>query len=375
MLSLTVLSGCQSAMNYALHDRSERVREFIDTRIASNDVPGIQYVVVTAESTLFSYSGGWADISVQRCVEPSTTMMMYSMTKTFTAAAVLQLVEQGLMSLDDPLAKYVPDTPYGNRITIRHLLCQTTGIPNPIPLSWVHLAEEHSQYDEQDALRNVMDENAELDFAPGVKFAYSNISYWLLGRVIEQASGSSYENHVRRNIFARLNLPQQEIDFVIPNRFTHAKGYLPKWSFMNLIKSFLIESKYVGGYENGWLHVNDHYLNGPAFGGIVATARSVGVFLQDQLSDSSRLFCSETKKFFFEQQRNNDGELIEMTLGWNIGELDGMRYFYKEGGGGGFRCEMRIYPFPGIGTVAIANSATFSAKRFMNEVDKQFFRQ
>jgi len=373
ILSFSVLSGCYSTMNNAVPDKRERVHEFIDNRIASNDLPGIQYVVVTAESMMFSYSGGWADVEARRLVEPTTTMMTYSMTKTFTAAAVLRLVEEGKICLDDPLTKYVPDAPYGNEVTVRHLLCQTSGIPNPIPLSWVHLAEEHAQYDEWASLRKVMGENAELDFKPGEKYAYSNISYWLLGRVIEQASGVNYEDYVRQNVFARLNLPRQEIDFIIPNRDVNAKGYLPKWSLMNLVKSFLIESKYVGEYEDGWLHINDHYLNGPAFGGIVSTARAVGIFLQDQLRDSSRLFSAETKRLFFQQQRNNDGELIEMTLGWHVGEMDRIRYFFKEGGGGGFHCEMRIYPSFGIGSVVLSNSATFGVKGFLEKADKEFF--
>lgn len=375
ILMFTLLSGCQSAMNYAVRDKSARVHAFLDNRIASNDSPGIQYVVVSADSTIFSYSGGRADIAAQRSVGPSTTMMTYSMTKTFTAAAILQLVEQGKISLDDPLTMYVPDNPYGNQITLRHLLSQTSGIPNPIPLKWVHLVEEHSGYDEGASLQKVLAANAELDFGPGEKYAYSNISYWLLGRVIEKATGSSYEEYVRENIFRRLKMPASEIDFVIPSRHNHSKGYLPKWSFFNLFKSFVIESKYIGEYEGGWLHINDHYLNGPAFGGIVGSARSVGIFLQDQLSDSSQLFSKQTKTLFFEQQRNNHGELIEMTLGWHIGNVDGIRYFYKEGGGGGFHSEMRIYPAYGIASVVISNNTSFNVKGFLNTVDKEFFYQ
>ena len=132
---------------------------------------------------------------------PKTTMMIYSMTKTLTPAAVLQLVETGEISLDSPLSSYLHDTPYGKEVTIRQLLCQTSGIPNPIPLKWVHLAEEHSSYDESAALRSVLTDNAELDFPPGTKYRYSNISYWLLGRVIAEASGMTYEAYMRQNIF------------------------------------------------------------------------------------------------------------------------------------------------------------------------------
>lgn len=359
-------------MNYAIQDRTTRVKDFISRELESNEFPGIQYLVLNADSTLFSYAGGSADIAAARPVQENTTLMIYSMSKTITAAAILQLVEQGKISLQDPITKYLTDIPYGKEVTIRHLLSQTSGIPNPIPLRWVHLVDEHPQFDEHAALQEILKENAELDFVPGKKYAYSNISYWLLGYLIEKASGTSYEDYVRQKIFQRLNITPNEIDFVIPSSQHHAKGYLPKWSFLNLFKSFVIDSKFVGEYEDGWLHINDHYLNGPSFGGIVGSARAIGVFLQDQLRDSSQLFARQTKALFFEQQKNNDGEPIDMTLGWHIGRSDGLQYFFKEGGGGGFHSEMRVYPSHGIASVVIANNTSFDAKGFLNTVDREF---
>lgn len=367
-----LVTGCQSTMNYAIKNRSARVKDNTTRKLESNEFPGIQYLVLNADSVLFSYNGGSADIAAGRPVREPTTMMIYSMSKTITAAAILQLVEQGKISLDDPLIKYVTDIPYGKDVTVRQLLSQTSGIPNPIPLKWVHLVEEHHQFDEQVALQNIIKENANLDFAPGKKYAYSNISYWLLGNVVAKVSGSTYEDYVRQNIFRRLNIPASEIDFVIPSRRDHATGYLPKWSFLNLFKSFVIETKFIGEYENGWLHIKDHYLNGPSFGGIVASAHAIGLFLQDQLQDSSKLFSAQTKQWFFEQQRNNDGELIAMTLGWHIGANNGTRYFFKEGGGGGFHSEMRVYLAERIASVVIANNTSFDAKAFLNAVDGEF---
>jgi CubicO group peptidase (beta-lactamase class C family) len=359
-------------MNYAIQDRTTRVNDFISRELESNQFPGIQYLVLNADSTLFSYAGGSADIAATRPVQENTTLMIYSMSKTITAAAILQLVEQGRISPDDPITKYLTDIPYGKEVTIRHLLSQTSGIPNPIPLRWVHLVNEHLQFDEHSALQAILKENSELDFVPGKKYAYSNISYWLLGSLIEKVSGTSYEDYVRRNIFQRLNIAPDEIDFAIPSSQHHAKGYLPKWSFLNLFKSLVIDSKFVGEYEDGWIHINDHYLNGPSFGGIVGSARAIGVFLQDQLRDSSQLFARQTKALFFEQQKNNEGEPIDMTLGWHIGRGDGLQYFFKEGGGGGFHCEMRVYPSHGIASVVIANNTSFDAKGFLNTVDREF---
>lgn len=345
------------------------VRECID----DGDTPGLQYVVVSKDSVLVQFSEGFSDLAGTVRMNKRTTMMIYSMTKTITAAAVLQLVDRGIVSLDVPVKRYMDDFPYGDRITVRHLLAQMSGIPNPIPLSWVHLVSDHASFDEQLALHSVVEENPELQFEPGTKYGYSNISYWFLGHLIESVTGTTYEEYVRQHIFQRLNIPREEIDFVIPFREYHAKGYLPKWSFMNLLKSFLVDEQYIGEYEDSWLHINDHYLNGSAFGGIVATAGAVGIFLQDQLRDSSALFSCAMKELFFQQQKNNDGETVEMSPGWHIGEIDGRSFYFKEGGGGGFHVEMRLYRDKGIASVVLANNTTFDVKDFLDTADRYFF--
>jgi D-alanyl-D-alanine carboxypeptidase len=84
------------------------------------------------------------------------------------------------------------------------------------------------------------------------------------------------------------------------------------------------------------------------------------------------LFTTATKSLFFEQQKNNDGELIEMTLGWHVNAAGDVKYYFKEGGGGGFHCEMRIYPVHGIASVVIANNTSFDTKDFLNTMDNEF---
>ena len=256
-----------------------------------SEVPGLQYIAVTADRVLFEHAGGWADIQGQRDMTPDTTLMAYSMIKTVTAVAILQLAEQRKLGLDDVIDRYLPNAAYhGHGITLRQLLNHTSGIPNPIPLRWVHLAAEDSSFNEAEALAAVLRKNPDLAFVPGRKFAYSNIGYWLLGKVVEQASGQSYPSYVRANILQPLQLSKREMDFVIPDESRHANGYLKKYSLMNLVKGFVIDRKFVGGYEGDWLRLNSHYLNGPAFGGLIGTARGFSRFLQDQLRGESVLY-------------------------------------------------------------------------------------
>ena len=101
-----------------------------------SEVPGLQYIAVTADRVLFEYAGGWADIQAQKAMTLDTTLMAYSMTKTFTAVAILQLAEQGKLNLDDVIDRYLPNAAYhGHGITLRQLLNHTSGVPNPIPCS------------------------------------------------------------------------------------------------------------------------------------------------------------------------------------------------------------------------------------------------
>jgi D-alanyl-D-alanine carboxypeptidase len=337
---------------------------------AESQVPGIQYCIVDNEETLFEYATGWADIQGQHKMTLDTTMMAYSMTKTFTAVAILQLVEQGKLGLDVRIDRYLPDIPLCRYpITIRQLLDHTSGLPNPIPLRWAHLAEEAPVFNENMALAQVLHDNSRLAFDPGRKYAYSNIGYWLLGKIVEQATAQSYPAYVRTNILGPLHLSVQEMDFVIPDPAHHAYGYLAKYSMMNLLKGFVTDSKFWGEYEGNWLRLKNHYLNGPAFGGLVGTASGFSHFLQDQLRIESILFDPETKRLFETQQVDGAGRPIPMTLGWHIGETRGVIYLFKEGGGGGFHCEMRLYPTKGIGSIVMVNSTEFKSTAFLNRVD------
>jgi D-alanyl-D-alanine carboxypeptidase len=342
-------------------------------RYAGHRVPGLQYVVVSAGKALFEYAGGWADIRNERPMTLDTTMMAYSMTKTFTAVAVLQLVEQRKFGLDDTMARHISlEVPNSERITIRQLLDHTSGLPNPIPLRWVHLAEDDASFDEQKAVAQILSKHPRASFTPGEKFAYSNIGYWLLGQIVERVTGQSYRSYVKEHMFEPLGLSDEEIAFTVCDPKRHAKGYLARYSFMNAIKGFVTDRKFWGGYEGRWFRFKGHYLDGPAFGGIVARARAISTFLEDQLRPTSVLLGPETKALLEMQQKDGRNRLIPMTLGWHMGTLSETRYLFKEGGGGGFHSEMRIYPSRGIGSVVMANDTEFRSTRFLNEKDPAY---
>ena len=340
----------------------------ITTRLADNDFPGIQYVVATADSVLFQCSAGLADIGNRVTMQDSTMMMAYSMTKTIAALVVLQLVQEGRMELDAPIERYVPFSPYGPSVTVRHLLSQTSGIPNPIPLKWVHLAEDHETFDERTALRQVLADNDELDDDPGDGYAYSNISYWLLGVAVEEVTGQPFAAVVSDNVLKPLQISEAEAGFIIDDSTRLATGYLKEWSMMDLVKGWVMDDQFFGPYEDGWMRFNRHYLNGPAVGGLICSSSALVRILQDLLQPSSILLRDSTRALFLEIQRDSDGDPVPMTLGWHV-DLDRPGMFYKEGGGGGFHGMMRIYPDQRVVSVVNTNATSFDAADFLDRCD------
>jgi CubicO group peptidase (beta-lactamase class C family) len=353
-----VVKGSQAA---ALRRHAGRVR-----------APGLQYVVVDRAGIVCEHQQGWADVAAGRAMRADTTMMAYSMSKTITAVAVLQLVESGRLGLEDHLAQHVPDQPYGPAVTIRQLLSHTAGLPNPIPLRWVHAREGHATFDERAALAAVLRAHPRLAHRPGARYAYSNIGYWLLGRVLEEVTGRPFTDYVAEHVLARLDLPAAELSYAIAAGERHAGGYLDRWSLFNLLKRWLIDRALVGERSGRWQRIGDHYPNGTAFGGLVGTARAFGRFLQDQLGARSALLGDAGRARLAEPQRTNDGRTVPMGLGGHLGARGGSRYWFKEGGGGGFHCLMRLYPEAGIGTVVMANATGCDVTALLAALDPWF---
>lgn len=351
---------------------AERLRKHLDQLIAKNRIPGIQYTVVDAVDTPFQYAGGMRNLLTKEPISTDTTFMASSSTKVLTAAAVLQLVEKGKIGLHDSLTAHYPRHPYGDSLTIRHLLTQTSGIPNPLPLRWFHPVSEHAGFNEDLALQQTMHRHTKLLFQPGEKYAYSNISYWLLGKVIESASGMTYLDYLRSNVFGPLGIRPEQAGFSIANLERHATGYQKKFSTLGLFLYLMMDRHMIGETVNGRRTLIPMYMNGPAYGGLICNSTGFARFLQDLLRESPHLFSSETRSLFLAPQVTDRGRDIGMTLGWRTGSLKNVVYYGKPGGGPGFRSNVRLYPAKGIGVVWLVNETGVSEReinRFSDSLD------
>ena len=204
------------------NDVQEKVDDYIEAYMQMNQFSGS---VLIAKNGNVLASKGYGSANYQFNIEntPQTKFRIGSLTKGFTAVAIMQLAENNKLNLDDKLMKFIPDYPRGDEITIKHLLSMTSGIPN------------HTEFDDFNEERRVFPYNISqtietfkgksLEFTPGEQFKYSNSNYILLGFIIEHVSDMTYAEYVKQNIFDPLKM--QNTGYETPQKIIKdmAQGY------------------------------------------------------------------------------------------------------------------------------------------------------
>lgn len=368
---------------------TERVTSHLDRLIKEGTIPGIQYIVVNATSTQFQYSGGVLDVSEPSAkVHDDSKFLSSSSTEVLTGVAIWKLRETKKLQLDDPLSKYYSKHPYGDQVTIRHLLNHSSGIPNPIPVGWLHVGNDGSTFDEDKALQETLKDYPKLQFTPGERYAYSNLSYWLLGKAIEEVSGLAYSEYLKREIFTPLGIADNEMTFDRTSDNTaFARGHQARFSVLTLFFWALADRSLWDKSEGKWARFQQHLLmNGPAYGGCIGTASAYARVMQDMLlalqsdGEESKLFTSTVKDLLEPQYSSSSSaskvDLLPSTCGgFNRGQLNKHTYYTKVGGGPGFSSNVRIYPEAGIATAFLCNKTEVSEGRvnaFLDNLDKEF---
>jgi CubicO group peptidase (beta-lactamase class C family) len=350
----------------------DMIDQILKKEIDNSNTPSAIYYLFNKDSIIKKVQLGYADLDKNKSVDDRTFYKAFSATKTFTAIAILQLAEQGKLNLDDPIIKHLPNFVYGDKINIRQVLSHSAGIPNPIPLNWIHTVEEHNKFDRDRYFATIFKKHNKPKYLPNQKFLYSNLGYFLLGQLIENTTGMKYENYIEQNIIHRIGLDTTNIDFNINS--LNAIGYNNKWSFANLIIGWFVDkSKYMKPSIGKWKPYTYFYPNGASYAGLVGTPKAFVVYLQALLKDNSALISNSFKQQMFTENINSKGSPTRMCLGWFTDQLNGIRYFAHPGGAGGYYCELRIYPEKGIGSVIFFNRTGMSNAKFLDRIDKYFF--
>ncbi|MGH9971179.1 MAG: serine hydrolase domain-containing protein, partial [Pyrinomonadaceae bacterium] len=174
------------------------------------DEPGAAVIAVKDGKVIFRKGYGLANVELGVPVEPDMVFRLGSVTKQFTAVAILMLAEQNKLSLDDDITKFLPDyATKGHKITIEQLLTHTSGIKN-----YTSLPEWLSGWRKDMTVKEIIDlfKDQPMDFAPGERWSYSNSGYILLGAIIEKVSGQTYQEFIEKNIFTPLGMKHSYYD-------------------------------------------------------------------------------------------------------------------------------------------------------------------
>lgn len=357
------LLGCASARIETITEEELVARLQASARDLA---PAVVFGCVWRDGTTLVRAAGHADAREGRDVLETTAFAWFSITKLFTATAIVQLAEGKRLDLDAPVSRYLPErrlSKNGREATVRQLLSHSAGLANPIPVTWIHLAGEAGPG--LDALVDQRIGDApDLVFEPGQKSSYSNLGYLLLGQIIERVSGQRYEDYVRGHLLEPLGAAATGF----ARSDGAATGYQRRWSLMGLAAGWMLDARFFGASSDGYRALRPFTVDGAPYGGLQGPAADLLRFARmvlagGQADHGHRPLDEASVRAMLSPALDRDGRPLDVGLGWQLGREDGQPFAYHLGGGGGFRSELRVYPELGYAVVVLANETSFPTER------------
>lgn len=261
--------------------------------------PGGVFLAAKNGNSIYRKAFGKSNIELDVNMIPENVFQIGSMTKQFTAMAIMLLEEQGKLNVNDAITKYIPDYPNGNNITIHHLLTHTSGIKDFTKMkSIMRIAKE--DLSPKELVDFFKDEP--VDFIPGENFDYNNSGYVVLGYIIELVSGETYEDFIEKNIFEALGMNNSRYasdSEIIKNR---AYGYHNRGMFTNKMQ----------------VSLSIPY----ASGSLMSTVDDM-LKWQNAINDNL-LINEKTLEKVFTNYTLNNGESINYGYGWHLKDINGI---------------------------------------------------
>jgi CubicO group peptidase (beta-lactamase class C family) len=312
---------------------SDEVAQYVKTEMARQHIPGIALLVSRNGDIVRAQGIGFSNVELQVPVKPETLFQSGSVGKQFTATAIMMLVEEGKISLDDSITKYFPDAPANWKpITVRNLLSHTGGFTD-YPKDF----DFRKDYTEDDLLKIVA--GIPLAFPPGTKWSYSNLGYLTLGILIHRVTGKFYGDVLEERIFHPLGMQSTRIMSeadIIPNR---AAGY-------RLVKGRLKNQEWVSPTLNTTA-------DGSLYFSIVDLAKWDAALYTEKLLKRSSL------EQMWTVVKLNDGKPNSGNygFGWEITSSHGHRLIDHDGAWQGFKTQISRYVDDKLTVVVLSNLA------------------
>jgi CubicO group peptidase (beta-lactamase class C family) len=291
------------------------------------DGPGIAVIVVKDGKTLFQEAFGLANVEKRVPIEHGMLFRIGSLTKPFTATAVMLLSDKGQLKVSDDITKYLPSYPtHGKKITIENLLTHTSGIIN-----YTDLPEFNKNMARDLSLNELIGlfKSKPLDFEPGTNYTYSNSNYILLGAIIERISGQSYCSFMQHQLFMPLGMLNTKCE----------NKNMKKMEVLGYSRNDKVDP----------ISATQTY----AAGALVSTVNDLALF-NDAIS-SSKLLKQETWGRMFTAFVLKDGKSTKAGYGWGVGMVKGHPALGHEGKINGFSSMMFHLPEKRIFVAALSN--------------------
>ncbi|MBK7981098.1 MAG: beta-lactamase family protein [Ignavibacteriae bacterium] len=309
---------------------NSKIDSLLEEKYKPND-PGAVFLISKKGKIIYQKAFGLADIEINSSMKVESVFEIGSITKQFTAMAILMLYEQGKLKLDDEITKFIPDYPTnGNKITIHHLLTHTSGICSFTDMKSIN---EISKKDLTPVELIDFFKNEPMDFKPGEQFKYNNSGYVILGYIIELLTGKSYGDYIEQNIFQKIGMESSicaSHKKIIKNR---ASGYQDKNGYINCTYiSFTIP------YSSGSLMSN-----------------AEDMFKWQQAIRNNLLISKQTTEKIFKNYNLNNVEKINYGYAWHIKEINGVPTNEHGGSIFGFKSMSVYIPSEDIYVIGLTN--------------------
>jgi CubicO group peptidase (beta-lactamase class C family) len=323
-----------SGLGLAAQAGGDAVDDLMREAMRRHPIPGAALAVMRGGRTVKTAAYGMASLEGRAPATPETAFEIGSITKQFTAAAILLLAQQGKLTVDDKISRHLKDTPAGwSQITIRHLLTHTSGLKNYTGLDGFELSRHltQAQFISQIAAHP-------LDFAPGEKWAYCNSGYNLLGYIIGNVSGMSYGDFLQQNIFAPLGMTAtalREPRALLPSR---ASGY---------------ETNRAGQFILRDSNVTDVF----SAGALVSTVGDLAKW--NAALDTDKILTAASRALMWTPVKLNDGTAHPYGFGWFLEPWKGQANIGHSGSTDGFSASLQRFPEAGLTVILLTNSDEF----------------
>jgi CubicO group peptidase (beta-lactamase class C family) len=323
-----------------------RIDTIVKNELARQYVPGAQVAIAENGRVVYAKGYGYRAVGSRLPVDPQTSFAIGSVTKQFTAAAIMLLQQQGKLNVDDKLSKYLPNAPHADEVTLRNLLTHTSGIVGftEVPNFSLMLPSPSSP---ERIISTIA--GKPLAFAPGTDWEYSNTNFVLLGMVIAKVSGESYPDFLQHHFFDALGLKRSWYTRTEAIHPDDARGYT---EFMYGLPD---EHAYLADWS--WYD---------AAGGLTMSAADLARW--DIALDGGRVVSPSSLAQMTTPTKLKSGKTIGYGFGLGVGSVFGRPTVGHDGLVSGFSSENLTFPKDRVAIVLLSNGDNFSYLRAIRAI-------